>query len=75
VSLTIHNPEKLRAVVQRAYSKPFSLQSDFAREYAYFVAAAASLGFITTRISPKTDIYGSRWLVTRAGLLFLENET
>lgn len=66
--------KRLTEVVQQAYSKPFSLQSDFARSNSFYVAAAASLGYITTRTSPKTYHYGPLWRTTKAGLHFLERD-
>ena len=66
--------KRLTAVVQQAYTKPFSLQSDYARSNAFFVAAAASLGYISTRTSPRSTHYGHLWRTTRAGLQFLEKE-
>lgn len=66
--------KRLTAVVQQAYTKPFSLQSDFARSNSFFVAAAASLGYITTRTGPRSSLYGHLWRTTRAGLQFLEKE-
>lgn len=66
--------KKLVMVVQQAYTKPFSLQSDFARSNAFFVAAAASMGLITTRTGPKSHLYGPLWRATRAGLNYLEKE-
>lgn len=66
--------KRLTEVVQQAYTRPFSLQSDFARSNAFFVAAAASLGYISTRTSPRSAHYGHLWRTTRAGLQFLEKE-
>jgi len=66
--------KKLTEVIQQAYTKPFSLQSDFARTHAFFVASAASLGYITTRTGPRSFHYGHLWRTTRTGLIFLDNE-
>lgn len=66
--------KRLTEVVQQAYTRPFSLQSDFARSNSFFVAAAASLGYISTRTSPRSVTYGHLWRTTRAGLQFLEKE-
>lgn len=66
--------QRLTDVVQRAYSQPFSLQSDFARVNAFFVAAASSLGYITTRVAPRSLHYGHLWRATKEGLRYLEKE-
>ena len=66
--------KRLTEVVQQAYTRPFSLQSDFARSNSFFVAAAASLGYITTRTGPRSSLYGHLWRTTRAGLQYLEKE-
>lgn len=66
--------ERLRQVIQTAYSRPFSLQSDFARSNAFYVAAAASLGLITTQTSPRSAIYGTLWRTTKEGLKYLEKK-
>lgn len=41
-------------------------KSDFAREYADYVAMAASLGWITTRIAG--EVFGRQWTVTAKGM-------
>jgi len=66
--------QRITEVVQQAYTRPFSLQSDFARSNSFFVAAAASLGYITTRTGPRSPLYGHLWRTTKAGLQFLEKE-
>ncbi len=53
-------------VVEKAWTAPFRTKSDYARENADAVAAAASRGLITTSISA-TD-HGRYWLVTPDGL-------
>lgn len=62
-------------VVKRAHSRPFKLKSDFARTHAAAVAAAASLGWISTLVYGADALYGDRWQVTRQGLKRLELET
>lgn len=52
---------------------PLFLQSDFARSYAQAVAAAASLGWITT-LSLKHKTFGRCWLLTPQGLAALVNQ-
>lgn len=46
-------------------------KSDFAREYADYIAMAASMGFISTRITE--SIYGRQWQITSRGLVALED--
>lgn len=57
-------------VLQRAYLKPFSLQSEFARNNAHQVAEMASRGLITTHIG--NGFYGRLWRVSAAGRALLE---
>ena len=45
------------------------VKADYSRDNADFIAMAASLGFITTRIS--SDIFGAAWLITKAGMDWL----
>lgn len=54
-----------------AYEYPFRLKSDFARARTPDVAMAASLGLITTRLSPDSDCFTNEWRVTPAGLYAL----
>jgi hypothetical protein len=65
--------ELLVEVVSQAYETGFATSSNFAREKASEVAMAASLGFITTRIS--TNLYGRMWRPTIAGLRFLNEQS
>jgi hypothetical protein len=58
-------------VVHEAWITGFTTKSDFAREFADFVAMAASMGFITTRIN--SQVYGKQWQVTSRGLAALEH--
>lgn len=55
-----------------AYRRGITLQCDYARSNAHWVAAAASLGYITTRRSPCSSIFEPVWRITRAGLAHLE---
>lgn len=57
---------RLTEVLRLAWTKGFSVSSDFARAHAPIVAAASSRGFITTRID--RNLYGTRWLITPKGL-------
>jgi hypothetical protein len=52
-------------IIDRAWRKPFTVMSDFAREGALQVAIAASQGFITTNIDEET--WGKHWIVTPYG--------
>lgn len=56
-------------VLHRAYIAPFSLQSNFARENAQTVAALASMGLISTKISENS--FGTLWRCTFEGVLKL----
>jgi len=57
-------------VLQRAYLKPFSLQSEFARNHAHQAAEMSSRGLITTHIG--NGYYGRLWRVSAAGAALLE---
>ena len=67
-------PKLMLKVIEQAYAQPFSIQSNYARANAFFVASAASLGYITTKSSARGGTYGSLWRPTKAGLHFLEKE-
>jgi hypothetical protein len=56
----------LNELLNKAWTDPFALKGNFARENAYEVAMAASLGLITTRLTD--DTFGGRWCVTQRGL-------
>lgn len=60
-------------VLHRAYAKPFTLQSDYARAHAHAVAELASRGLITTQVW--ADQYGKHWRVSPAGLALLQLTT
>lgn len=64
----IHN--KIYDVVLEAYKRSFSVQSDFACAYATYVAMAASMGLISTKVHQ--DIYSGEWRPTVKGLTWLE---
>lgn len=57
-------------VLERAYKEPFTLQSNFARAYAYQVAELASRGLLTS--SEGGGLYGNFWRVSPAGLALLD---
>jgi hypothetical protein len=59
-------------VVLEAHKSAFSVQSDFARKESEFVAMAASLGLISTRVH--RDIFSRHWRPTVNGLWFLETQ-
>lgn len=59
----------LTKVVLEAYQSAYSVQSDFARREAEFVAMAASLGLITTKVHQ--NVFSRHWRPTIKGLMFL----
>lgn len=66
-----HLDSGLVNVVLEAFKSAFSVQSDFARKEAEFVAMAASLGLITTRVHK--NVFSRHWRPTVNGLMFLES--
>jgi len=58
--------------VEQGREFPFSVKSNFARDYATGVAAAASLGWLTTR-NPRTGEFDRIWRPTSTGLIALEH--
>jgi hypothetical protein len=62
----------LRSLLQSIYERPLAIQSNAARTEAALVAMAASLGLITTQISPHQ--FGRDWRITNKGLLLLNEE-
>lgn len=65
VNEPLENLVSMFIIIDRAWRKPFTVKSDFAREGALQVAIAASQGFITTNIDDET--WGKHWLVTPYG--------
>lgn len=61
---------KLYDIILEAYTRSFAVQSDFARQYATYVAMAASMGLISTKVHQ--DIYSGEWRPTVKGLTWLE---
>jgi hypothetical protein len=61
----------LYEVVREAYLGGFAVSSNFAREKSQEVAAAASIGFISTLEAP--DVYGRTWHITGSGLQHLRD--
>ena len=60
----------LAKVIIEAHRHGFSVQSDFARKQADYVAMAASMDLISTRIFG--NAYGRIWRPTVGGLTFLQ---
>ena len=58
----------LTEVLRRAWHRPFRTQSDFARQRAQAVAAAACLGLITTASNSRRANFTNLWRVTPSGL-------
>jgi hypothetical protein len=56
-------------VLEHALNHPFKTKSNFARDNADLIAAAASEGFITTKIAPGQ--YTRQWVLTPLGLSHL----
>lgn len=56
-------------VLERALHAPFKTKSNFAREHADLIAAAASDGYLTTRIA--AGLYSRQWELTPVGLSYL----
>lgn len=61
--------QKLDVVLTGAYMDGISVQSNAARTYADAVAAAASMGLLTTETAEGT--YGRIWRPTGAGYLWI----
>ena len=52
-------------VLDRAWRRPFSITSNFARTGAFHVALCASEGLISTNVGE--DIWGTKWVTTEIG--------
>ena len=52
-------------VLDRAWRRPFSIKSNFARTGAFHVALCASEGLISTNVGE--DIWGTKWVTTEIG--------
>lgn len=63
--------ELLLAVTERAWVKPFSVSSKYARDNAFPVSIAVIVGFISTEIAP--DVFSRQWQVTESGIRFLQD--
>lgn len=65
-------PPEVFEVLEEVHEAPLSVQSNFARAFAPFIAAAASLGWITS-LTPRANTFGRVWLLTPAGTTALFN--
>jgi hypothetical protein len=61
--------DRLHTLLQFIYERPLAIQSNTARRDADVVAMAASMGLITTEITP--HMFGRDWRITNKGLLLL----
>lgn len=52
-------------ILDRAWRRPFSIKSNFARTGAFHVALCASEGLISTNIGE--DVWGNKWATTEIG--------
>lgn len=66
-------PDELWEVIDRAWYDPPSIQSNYSRERAQFIALAASLGWITI-IAPDGLSLSRSWHVTFEGLTAYRNK-
>lgn len=64
--------QKLFDIVLEAFTRSFSVQSDFARANAAYVAMAASLGLISTKVH--NNVFSSEWRPTVKGLNWLDRK-
>jgi hypothetical protein len=58
-------------MLRRIYNRPYTLQSNFAREHAGTIGEAASRGLITTLVPSKEDgtlIPTREWRLTASGI-------
>ncbi len=62
--------QKLIDVINKAYLDGFKVSSNFAREYAVFVAQAASMYYITTR--RPDNYFDNTWRITSLGIGYLQ---
>lgn len=61
--------DRLHTLLQTIFEHPLAIQSNTARRDADLVAMAASMGLITTEITPHT--FGRDWRITNKGLTLL----
>jgi hypothetical protein len=55
----------LYITLDRAWRRPFSIKSTFARTGAFHVGVASSEGLITTNV--EEDVWGVKWKITEIG--------
>lgn len=63
--------DRILVVTHWIYQTPVTVSSNYARANAREIAAAASLGYITTRTA--FDEFGSLWRATAAGITQLQH--
>lgn len=68
MAVTASRPLDLTATLSAAWRSGFLVKSNFAREHAQAVAAAACLALITTESLPHSNTFGRTWLITTKGL-------
>jgi chromosome segregation and condensation protein ScpB len=56
-------------LLEHAWSKGFTIMSDYAQRHMELVAMAASLQLITTRVNK--DVFSREWQITAKGLRWL----
>lgn len=61
----------IEKVISKCWTSRVSCSGNFARTNARFIAAAASSGLITTRVSP--GVFANQWVATPAGLAALDS--
>lgn len=66
-------PEEVFEVLEAAWTQPFTVSSDYARNRAFWVAYAASLNFITT-IGLDGRSVGRTWHTTAMGASALQHK-
>lgn len=62
----------LKITLSTVWQTDVTTKSDFAREWADYIAMAASMGLITTRVAG--DVYSRHWQITSYGLAALEED-
>lgn len=63
--------KRLGAVILETYRRGFTVQSDYSRANADFIAMAASLGLVSTRVYG--NVFSREWRPTVKGLTWLED--
>lgn len=66
-------PDEVWEVLDRCWYHPPSIQSNYSRERAQFIALAASLGWVTI-IAPDGYSLSRYWHVTHHGLVAYQNK-